>query len=787
MKVALIILLLGIIFALNAELIPQHFPPAELNRGTETILQLNLTGQLDSIEEIIFNYREIGRQDYKELSKNQTEIGTQEVYFRLPRIYPPANGYEYFFTIRTVNETITLPEYQPHINPYRLFISTAAQSIGGFILLNPDTSITAEEDLVFALSFYNLEKVIDPSTIRVFKNGMDITRLATISAPLIVYTESRPRAGNFSFQVRGVTRDGKFIESPTWRYTVAAKPNFIDQIPFDVSGSAIFTSNLRNVSGENSSTSGSRGRNDAGLRLNLNARQDWFSFRSRLYLSSLESSSKQPVNRYSFGFSVPYLNLNLLDSTPNYGTYLLSNKNIRGVSADLHYNNLSLKTTYGQLTRAVDGKVVTESINTPGTFQRYTFASKLDIGSDNLLKFGLGFAKSKDRMDSLAEEYYLERHITETDTTMSILRKPKDNIVLGSDVRLALDNQRLVMGAEIATSMFNNNIIDGVMDLDEIEEYFDVELPFDPSSFHNIIIINKNVEPIIPNRGSMAYRLYLNWFIAGNFLNLSYSEVGASFRSLSSGFLQNDARIINLSDHVSLFNNQLILDAGVNFVRDNLSDQKLTTTTNTNWYLQSMLRLRNYPYLRMGYNTNTFADDLDSSEIDQTAGTFNVGAGYQFDNLPYSTAIIDLSMNISTNRDKTEMEIFDLNRNSLQLNINNVMREIPLTTRFSFINTVHKDDGLSGFDSRYYRSVSLRNQYALFEQRVRPFFNLRFNTFSGDQDSQLASFYELGTTYVPLPRTTLNTSVELSDYKNRDLSENDYSSLTWKLSISQRF
>jgi len=787
MKYVLILLLLGSIYTLYADLIPQHFPPVELNRGTETILQLNLTGEIESLEEIIFHYREIGKQEYKEVSRDRSEIRTQDIHFRLPRIYPPANGYEYFFSIRIISETLTLPEYQPHNNPYRIFISTAAQSMGGFILLNPDTNVGADDDLVFALSFYNLEKVIDASTIRILKNGMDITRLATISSPLLVYTESQPRAGNFSFQVKAVTTDGKPIESPIWRYTVASKPTIIDQLPFDLSGSAVFTSNLRNVSSDNSSSFLDRDRNDASLRLNVNTRHDWLSFRSRLYLSSLESSSKQPVNRYSFGFSVPYFNLNLLDSSPNYGTYLLSNKNVRGISADLHYNTLSFKTTYGHLARAVDGKTITDSTFTPGTFQRYTFASKLDIGSDNLFKFGIGFAKSKDRMDTLAEEYYLERHITEADTSTTVLISPKDNIVVGSDVRLALDNQRFVMGAEIATSLYNNNIIDGVMDLDEIEEYFDVELPFDPSSVHNIIIINRNIEPILPNRGSIAYRLYLNWFIAGNFLNLSYSEVGASFRSLSSGYLQNDARIINLSDNVSLFNNQLILDAGINFVRDNLSDQKLTTTSNTNWYLQSMLRLRNYPYMRMGYNANTFTDDLDTPVIDQSAGTFNIGTGYQFDNLPFSTALVDLSMNISSNRDRSQTEIFDLSRNSLQLSIHNTMREIPLTTRFSVTNTQHKDNGFNGFDSRYYRSFSLRNQYSLFEHRVRPFFNIRFNTFSGDQDSQLSTFYELGTTYTPLPRTTINTSLELSDYNNRDFTENDYSIFTWKVNIAQRF
>ena len=200
-----------------------------------------------------------------------------------------------------------------------------------------------------------------------------------------------------------------------------------------------------------------------------------------------------------------------------------------------------------------------------------------------------------------------------------------------------------------------------------------------------------------------------------------------------------------------------------------------------------MIRPHHLPYLRMGYNQNTFADDLEMGVIDQKMGTFNVGTGYNFSQIPFSVTTLDLGLAFSNDKDYSANPTFDLKRNSFQINIYNALREIPLTTRFSFSNAVHKDSALFGYDSRYYRSFSLRNDYELFDRTVRPYLNLRLNTFSGDQDSQFITNYELGTFYNPFPKTTINTGLELMNYRNNDLDDLDYSKFTWKLNIAQRF
>jgi hypothetical protein len=786
MKYILIIILLSAPFLLNAELLTQHYPPSVLNRTGETGIILTLLGPRDNLEEVILSYREIGQYTYREIERKREDITSQEVTFLLPRLAPPAAGYEYFFIIRSSETQTTLPVNQPQLNPFRVSIPLTDTAADLFILLNPVTEIESDQDLVFAVSLYNLEKIIDPASVSLFLNGKDITGSAIYTPPLLVYTLSSPRAGIHNFQVRAQTKDGQPLQSPVWRYSVAAKATFLDELPIDIGGQAIFNSNLRNEleSNDEEETMRARTRNDASLRLNLHGRKDWFAFRTRLYLSSYESSSKQAVNRFTLGFTVPHFEMDIFDSTPDYGSFLLSNNNVRGASLKAHYGVLTLQSAYGETSRALEGKTLTDSTFTAGTFQRHTFAGRLEIGTHDFLSFGLGFAKNKDRTASLAEQYYRFPAADEDESPGSLLVTPKDNVVLGSNVRLALDNQRFVLGAEIATSLYNSNTLDGVISKEELEEYLEESVPFDPESFESIIIINKNVEPIIPNMASVAYRLYVNWFIAGNFLNLSYSEVGASFRSLSSGYLQNDARILTVSDNVSLLNNQLLLDAGLNLIRDNLSEQKNTTTTNTNWYLQTMVRPRDLPYLRLGYNQNSYSDDLKENEIDQQMGAFNIGAGYNFVQIPFATTTLDIGMTLADDKDNTEMKAFDQKRTGFQINLYNAMREIPLTSRIGISSTSQKD---IGDISNSYFSFSFRNEYAFLQETVRPYLNLRFNTLGGDQDDQQISNYELGTIYQPFLRTTVNTSFEIMSYQNKEIDDLDYSVFTWRLNIAQRF
>lgn len=777
-----------------------HTPPMRLNRNAATPLTVNIAGDYNLIDEITLSYRETGKPTYNTVVKKQQEITSNQIVFHLPAITGISAGYEYYFMVSVQGRELTYPQHNPRTNPLRVRAESERADSRDIILLSGDTNVSLGQDLVFAASFYPIENEIDVSSIRVLLNGTDVTRSAIISPPLVVFTRTKPQPGTYSFQIRGALKDGRRIQSAIWQFNAEEKRSILTDLPFNMRGSIDVTTNVRSSSQEDMPPTSRADKNDAAMRMSLFARQDWFSLVSRLYLTSLESPNKQPFNRYNLQLSVPYFDLHLLDYSPNYGSYLVSNQNIRGVSGRFSYGGLALSSTYGQSVRAIDGEVVPDTFNEGGTFQRNVFAAKLDLGQDDGMRIGFGFSKVKDDLSSLDEEYYLgfeEEIIADTTrTTRVVLTSPRDNLVLGADLRIAMDNQRLVAGAEIATSFYNSDIIDGVMSKDELEDFLEgEEIPFDPESWERFIIINKNVEPIIPGWGSTAFQLYLRWFFMNNMLNISYSEVGASFRSLGAGYVQNDASILNISDYISLFRNRLSIDAGLNIVTDNLSEQKATTTTNTSWYIQSLIRPRqDLPYFRLGTNIINTENDVDTADtpfdkLEQEMKSYNFGVGYNFFQIPQTDMSVDLSLNLSDDNDLTDNPSFEVNRTSFHLTVLNNLQPIPLQTRLSFGHTESKDKiGTNGTST--FTSFGLRNEYSFLNDMVVPHLDIATNSY-GEHKSTLTR-YDIGVRVLPYPQTTITTRIELAYINDKNPTDKhptgqDYNTFGWYLNAGKRF
>lgn len=783
------VLLLNIKPGIAQELILNHSAPVRLNSNRETPVILSVVGDRENIESAMLYYREIGQAGYNEIRYQRSEITSNDISFDLPAISDPTSGYEYYFSISHVSgREITYPQTNPQNNPLRIRPADRAQITGNILLLNTENTVQRGDDLVFAVSLFQIQDQIDINSVRLLLNNTEITRAANVSPPLIAYKISNPQPGTYNFQIRARTKTGERIQSQVWQFRALEGRSIMADLPFNLRGSISFNSRVRSVSEADESIEPVRASNDANLRLNLFARQDWFSTATRLYITSRETSRRQPSNRYSVQLSVPTLDLHLIDYSPNYGSFLLANRNIRGITGRFQTGGFSLSTTYGQSARAIDGKLENDDKDTPiyssGTFQRDAFAAKLDLGENEGLKIGFGFSKIKDDISSLDSLYY---RAAETDSVV-YLETPADNLVLGTDLRLAFDNQRFVTGAEVAYSLYNSNIADGVMSKDSLEAYIDDDLPLDPEDWERFIVINKNMEPLIPGRSNLAYRLYLRWFVWNNMLNVSYSEIGSSFRSLGSSYSQSDASIITVSDYISLFRNRLSIDAGLNIVTDNLSDQKTTTTTNTSWYVQTMFRpRRDLPYFRTGVNFVNTENDYeadDMAKIEQEMGSYNFGIGYRFEQIPQATTSVDLSFNLSDDKDLTDRESFDLSRNSFNLNVHNSLSAIPLETRLNFSNSVHKDNIVKESESTNYTTFGLRNEYTFLDGLIVPHLDLSFNTFGEDNS---LSRYDIGARVRPYTGTTVSTRIELANFSDKNNEDRDYSTFGWFLNASKRF
>lgn len=251
--------------------------------------------------------------------------------------------------------------------------------------------------------------------------------------------------------------------------------------------------------------------------------------------------------------------------------------------------------------------------------------------------------------------------------------------------------------------------------------------------------------------------------------------------------MQKDAKIISASDNISLFNNRIVLDGGVNIISDNLSGNKDVTNTNTNWYAQALVRPKNLPYFRVGYNSNQAVDDLEDKEINQKMDSINYGVGYTFNMLPYTTPSLDISLTNSNDTDLSELSIFDFKRDNIQFNLFNTLKEIPLNTRLSIGISNNKDLKTTPEENRKYTQWGLKNEYSLLNGILTPYLDLRFNYLTGDQDKQNISTYDIGTKYKPFSKTTINTNFEISHQSNTTTEDSNYSTVNWRLNITQVF
>ncbi len=65
------------------------------------------------------------------------------------------------------------------------------------------------------------------------------------------------------------------------------------------------------------------------------------------------------------------------------------------------------------------------------------------------------------------------------------LIKPNDNVVVGMHTDFRFYENRLIFGAEGAMSLYNSNIIGGVISQDSLETAFDTTIPFDPEDYES--------------------------------------------------------------------------------------------------------------------------------------------------------------------------------------------------------------------------------------------------------------------------------------------------------------
>ncbi len=774
-----------------------HNPPAALNAEGATDLRLQVIEDLDRISRGFVYWRVPGTRKWERLGLRLESEGSQWFIASIPRLRNPFNGVEYYFefTLKT-GVLVTVPEFQPEDYAYQIGSAPkSGRSENAFVLVSDTEDITTDDALIIAISWYEIMNAIDQSSIRLIVNGRDVTGRATVTQAALAYRDEKPQPGMITAFVTARLRGGTSIHSPTWAINVNPGRKRIG-LPFDYYGNFNVTTNYHGSSADSAAAMYGAPRDDASSTLDLYTSYGILDLQTNLFVSSLEKSNKQPVNRYTIGLNIPYLEVVAGDYSPDFGHFTIRNRNIRGLFARLHSPAISLYWAHGEMVRKTTSTFSggIEERNT-GTFKQEAIAARIQLGTDRGYKIAFNAVRNRDLKSSLEPDEYRyfvkDDNDAVIDTLYTIL--PQDNLVLGVEMKITLPDQHMVLGVEGAGSMFNRNTLPGPLTAEDIEEYTGQSIPFDPSFVSELFMLNKNIEPLMPGPDQTAWRAYYRAMIFNNLINISYSEVGRTFRALSTSYQPNDTRNLSISDQ--FFVKQYVMATlGFNWTQDNISGHYNETNDYYSYIGQLMLRIPRIPYLRFGYNNHAGTNKLNEAIGDTTifnptqrnSEALSFGIGYNVVQIPFVPTQVDISWRSSAD-DGTVNDYPTYDNTTETINVSLISRftHIPLRTQIGFTtnsNTLKLTD-----ETKDNFNIFLRGEYALWQNRIKPYMEYRNTALSGDQNVQNYNHYTLGLDAYPLKDLQASTSLGWKTYSNNDVQSVDHRSFTWRFMLNQRF
>jgi len=462
--------------------------------------------------------------------------------------------------------------------------------------------ITYGAGTVIALSIYDADADIDISSMELMLDNVDVTRKANTSVFLVTYafTDTTSTGRHvFSFSVKD--REGNLSEIESY-FNVAQEPKKVRK--FSYNGTV-------GVGGEydREAEQNAIGRVELDMFGGLTETVD---YTLSVEATNEQASDKQPVSSARLDLFSPWGGLVLGDTTPNFTDYSIDGQEVFGVHALPQIGFIGMEFVYGRTLK---------NVNDPATFKQNVIGGKLKLGNERKFQWGLALLKVRDDKDSLSVDI----------AAAPDSPTPKDNLVVGTDVKLSLLKGRIYFTGEANESLLNEDITSGA----GLAEDSDVDLPIDPKNFEWLFIINEHIVPILPGFTSLAAKtgIKIGPFYDNTF-NAEYSYVGPSYYSLGNTSVINDRAGFRIWDSLWLLNRKLFLNAAYLNYKNNLQDTYESTTTNTGYSASAYVYPTDYLSMNGGVDVATASnggDDPATGGIDTVSTTINAGANYNMD------------------------------------------------------------------------------------------------------------------------------------------------------------
>ncbi|MFH0992024.1 MAG: hypothetical protein V1799_18620 [bacterium] len=700
--------------------------------------------QATGISQVMLRYRRFGESEFKEvemLLAGRTATGSIP-----PEVVAPPYVEYYVFANLGGGKTETYPLENAEVTPMKVPVQGVNPKDLEVRILSPEKGETISfEDLAVAISLFYASDDVNKKGTRIYIDGSEVSSQAVFADDIITYAPQ-----NFSQQlnlglhfIKIELRDKTgavyhSIESSFNLSTAAAIEAEVSRLHAGVDGQLEY----RNENISSVKTTYTRGE------MRLNGTYKSLRFGSNVNVTNEEKPERQPQNRLMGWAETDFLRLEVGDSYPRLPSLIVSGKRVRGLSASLMLGFFNVDVTYGKTVRPIEGlrlkdttyldasAVSSRPTNTlqiaglkyeeftPGSYGRDFFAVRPSFGSGENFQLGVTFMKAKDDIGSIKRGIF-----------------PQENLVAGSDLVIAFDDQRFKLEGQTSLSIVNTNIKEGSF----TQAQLDSVRARDPQQAKDLedikklaeqfITINENVFPSNPageGLPSMSYEGVLTLNYLNNYIRANLFHRGSAYLSFGNEFLQTDIEGLNVSDRIRLFQNKLLLSLSYEKKNDNTGNKKpVTTDFSTINSSATIFPAVNWPSFTVGYGTNTRKNNANISDpgqrllvADDEISRIFVQSNYDFTLGARNN--LSLSLNMADKKDKTFFKR-DQTNNNISASLSSIYA-IPLQTTISFTQSSNESQAmlksLSGADSLAkaafgYTSVAVNAQYRVLNERLR--------------------------------------------------------------------
>jgi hypothetical protein len=620
----------------------------------------------ENVSSINIAFRLFGQTEFRK-TEMLIKGTTASVTLPAEAVNPPLIEYFLLISMKDGSQQTYPVGIQDGVPPLQIAVASFSEKDKEIIVLSPTVGeILLQHELVIAISFIKSPDFVDPLKTKIFINDEDYSSLGVYSGDIMILSgdnfSNQLKAGPGLLRIDVYDSEGKLYHSITRNFRV-----LIGQaIPIGMVWN--FNGSLKGESRNEQFKSQATWYNNFSA--DLNAESGSWLFNGNAYITSEEVSEQQPYNRYSLSIrNGDWLELQAGDAFPKFPNLIMNSKRVRGFNGVVNLGKINLQVAFGETDRAIEGKLLekisaTDKVTldsdvipvnalkygTPfarvelGTFKRQVLAVRPSFGTGENFQLGFNYLHSKDEI-----------------TSIDFGARPQENLVLGSDLMISLDNQNIMFTAQAAVSLINNDITSGNLTDKQIDDVFGStnNLNIDADMVKkvrdilgNFITVNQYLSPWNPKENaSLASEaaLSLNYF--NNNFKASYIYRGNDFQSFGQSFIRTDVKGINISDRIRMIDNKLFISFAYEELKDNLQKTKVATTIfRTINASISIFPRANFPNITIGYTINENKNGLSLTDaarkmyvVNDVTNRFMLQAAYEFTAYIKHTASLSFS------------------------------------------------------------------------------------------------------------------------------------------------